>query len=183
MDDFYQRVVSSEDEDLFDSDDESVADLDGDMSEEEDCCDSDDRDMLEDEDSDVWSVTDLDSYRSDVDEEDNCDSDMGSVADLERGTYGGRLCLLCPDSTEDLQDLRGGSVDDHRMDHWRTVSWDPGIADSRTLLVCYWYAIGMLLVCCLCLMTLFQTVMFLARYRAVRIVWTGPDEGSGRSMA
>ena len=26
-------------------------------------------------DSDVWSVTDLDSYRSDVDEEDCCDSD------------------------------------------------------------------------------------------------------------
>ena len=54
--------------------------------------------------SDVWSVTDLDSSMSDVDEEDSCDSDMGSVADLEKDTYYGRLCLLCPDSTEDLHD-------------------------------------------------------------------------------
>ena len=124
------------------------------MSDEEDCCDSDVRDMLmENEDfvdSDVWSVTDLDSYRSDV--ESTCDLDMGSVADLERDTYGGRLCLLCPDGTEDLRDLRGRSVDDHRMDHLRTVSWDPGITDSRTLSVCY---------DCLCLMTLFRTVMYL----------------------
>ena len=49
---------------------------DGCVADEEDCCDSDDMDMLEDfMDSDVWSVTDLDSYRSDVDEEDCCDSD------------------------------------------------------------------------------------------------------------
>ena len=65
-------------------------------------------------------------------------------------------------------------MDDHRMDHSRTVSWDPGIADSRTLSVCY---------DCLCLMTLFRTVMYLASYWAMRIVWTGPDEGSSRSMA
>ena len=55
----------------------------------------------------------------------------------------------------------GGSVDDHRMDQSHTVSWDPGIADSRTLSVCY---------DCLCLMTLFRTVMYLARYWVVRIV-------------
>ena len=41
MDDFYQRVVSSDDEDFVDSDGGSVADLDRDMSDEEDCCDSD----------------------------------------------------------------------------------------------------------------------------------------------
>ena len=149
----------------------SVADLDGDMSDEEDCCDSDDRDMLENEDfvdSDVWSVTDLDSYRSDVDDETTCDLDMGSVADLERDTYGGRLCLLCPDGMEDLRDLRGGSVDDHRMDHSRTVSWDQGIADSRTLSICY---------DCLCLMTLFRTVMYLARYWAMRIYGLGLMRG------
>ena len=85
MDDFYQRVVLSDDGDFFypdegsvtdlDSDmsegeywivldDGSVADLDGDMSVEEDCCDSNDRNMLENvdfADSDVWSVTDFDS--------------------------------------------------------------------------------------------------------------------------
>ena len=60
------------------------------------------------------------------------------------------------------------------MDLSRTVSWDPGIADSRTISVCY---------DCLCLMALFQTVMYWAHYWAERIVWTGPDEGSGRSMA
>ena len=63
---------------------------------------------------------------------------------------------------------------DHMMDHSRTVSWEPGIADSQTQSICY---------DCLCLMTLFWTVMYLARYWAMRIVWTGPDEGSGRSMA
>ena len=51
------------------------------------------------------------------------------------------------------------------------VSLDP---DSRTISVCY---------DCLCLMALFRTVMSLARYWAVEIVWTGPDEGSCRSMA
>ena len=123
---------------------------------------------------DVWSVTDFDSYSSHVNEVDSCDSNMASVADLDMDTYDRRLCLLCPDGTEDLRDLRGGSVDDHRMDHSRTVSWDPGIADSRTLSVCY---------DCLCLMTLFRTVMYLASYWAVRIVWTGPGEGSSRSIA
>ena len=184
MDDFYQRVVSWDDENYFDSDDGSITDFDGSMSEGEYCVVSDDGsvadldgDMLENEDygySDVWSVTDLSSFRSDVDEEDDCDLNMISVADREMNIYGRRLCLLCHDGTADLRDLWGGSVDDHRMDHLRTVSWDPGITDSRTQSVCY---------DCLCLMTLFRTVMYLARYWAVKIVWTGPDEGSGRSMA
>ena len=195
MDDFYQRVVFSDDGDFLDSDDGSVtdidsdmsegenwivlddgsvADLDGDMSVEEDYCDSNLLENVDFADSDVWSVTDFDSYSSDVNEEDSCDSNMGSVADLDMDTYDRRLCLLCPDGTDDLRDLRGGSVDDHRMDHSHTVSWDPGIADSRTPLVCY---------DCICLMTLFRTVMYLASYWAMRIVWTGPDEGSSRSMA
>ena len=147
MDDFYQQVVSSDDENYFDSDDGSVTDFDSSMSEGEycvvlddgsvadmdgDCGDSDDMDMLENEDygdSDVWSVTDISSCRSDVDEEDDCDLNMIYVADLEMNIYGRRLCLLCPDGMADLRDLRDGSVDDHRMDHSRTVSWDPGITD------------------------------------------------------
>ena len=60
------------------------------------------------------------------------------------------------------------------MEHSHTVTWDPGIADSRTILVCY---------DCLCLMALFRTVMYLVHYWTGRIVWTGPDEGPGRSMA
>ena len=90
------------------------------------------------------------------------------------GTYSVRLCLLYPDSMEDLQDLQGRSVDSQRLDHWCTVSWDPGIADSRALSVCY---------DCLCLMALFWAVMSLARYWADEFVWTGPDEGSCRSIA
>ena len=74
MDEFYQRVVSSDDEDFVDSDDGSVADLDRDMSEEEDFVDSDD-----------GSVADLDRDMSD--EEDCCDLDVGSVADLEWDTW------------------------------------------------------------------------------------------------
>ena len=109
MDDFYQRVVLSDDGDFFYSydgsitdidsdmsegeywivlDDGSVADLDGDMSVEEDYCDSNYRNMLEN-----------------VDFADSCDSNMGSVADLDRDTYDRRLCLLCPDGTDDLRNL------------------------------------------------------------------------------
>ena len=60
------------------------------------------------------------------------------------------------------------------MKHSRTISWDPGITDSLTILVCY---------DCLCLMALLRTVMYLAHYWAVRIVWTGPDEGNGQYIA
>ena len=101
-----------------------------------------------------------------MEEEDDCDWHIRSVADSEVNIYRRRLCLMCPDSTVDLRNLHGRSVDDHRMDHSRTVSWDPGIAVSRTLLVCY---------DCLCLMTLFRTVMSLVHYWAVQIAWTEPD--------
>ena len=100
-------------------------------------------------DSDAWSVTDFSSCSSDVDVEDDCVLNMISVADREMNVYGRRLCLLCPVGTADLRILRDRSVGDLRMDHSRTVSWDPGIADSRTISV--WYD-------CLCLMALFRTV-------------------------
>ena len=67
MNKFYQRVVSSDEEDFVDSDYGAVTDLDRDMSDKEDFVDSD-----------VGSVTDLD--RDMLDEGDCCDSD---VADLE----------------------------------------------------------------------------------------------------
>ena len=267
MDDFNQRVVSSDDEDFVNSDNGSITDLDRDISDEDDCCDSDDRDMSEEEDfvtSDVGSFADLDRDMSD--REDCCDSDVGSGADLKWdtwadactlafqgavgafppeaaeiwpavvfgnslfpgdecanavvsvqrdvpispvlrvlpvlqvtnkrvamippvtdrhvqrtvarsvgwGTYSVRLCLLYPNSTEDIHDLRSGSVESQRLNHWHTVTWDPGIVDSRALSVCY---------DCLCLMVLFRAVMSLARYWAVEFVWTGPDEGSCRSIA
>ena len=36
-------------------------------------------------------------------------------------TYNDRLCLLCPNSVGDLQDLRDGYVDSQGLNHWHTV--------------------------------------------------------------
>ena len=79
---------------------------------------------------------------------------MLSIADREMDIYNGRLCLLYPDGAAGLRILHDGFVGDHRMGHSHTVTWDfidPGIADSRTLSECY---------NCMCLMTLFRTVMY-----------------------
>ena len=69
-------------------------------------------------------------------------------------THSIRMCLLYPVGSGDL---KGGSVDSQRLDHWRTVIWDPGIVDSRVLSVCY---------DCLCLMALFRAVMSLVHHWA-----------------
>ena len=82
-----------------------------------------------------------------------------------------RSCLLYPVCAGAL---KGGSVDSRRLDHWRSVVWDPGIVDSRALLVCY---------DCLCLMALFQTVMSLVHHWAEWSVWTGTDAGYCRTIA
>ena len=184
MNDLYQRLVSTEDENYFDSDNGSVTDIDGSMSEGAYCVVSDDGsvsdldmdrlDNVDYDDSDVWSVTDFSSCSSDVDVKDDCVLNIISIADRKMNVYDRRLCLLCPVGTADLRILRDGSVCDLRMDHSRTISWDPGIADSLTISVYYH---------CLCLMALFRTVMYLAHYWNEKIVWTGPDEGSGRYMA
>ena len=44
------------------------------------------------------------------------------------------------------------ALDGRRLDHWSTVTWDPGIVVSHALSVCY---------DCLCLMALFRAVMSL----------------------
>ena len=184
MNDFYQRVVSSDYENYLDSDNGSVTDFDGSMSEGAYCVVSDDGsaadldvdmlDIVDYNDSDIGFVADVSSCSSGVDVEDDCDFNMISVVDHEMYLYDRRLCLLCPVGTANLRILRNGSVNAIRMDHSRTVTWDPGIADSRTILVCY---------DCLCLMALFRTVMYLVHYLTGRIVYTGPDEGSGRYWA
>ena len=94
MNDFYQQVVSSDDENYFDSDNGSITDFDGSMSEG---VVSDDRssvdldvdmlDIVEYGDSDVWSVIDVSSCSSDVEVEDDCDLNMISVADREMNLY------------------------------------------------------------------------------------------------
>ena len=71
-----------------------------------------------------------------------------------RDTYYVRFCLLHPAGVEDLLELRDGYVDNQGLNHWHTVSWDPGVADSRVLSVYY---------NCLCLIALFRTVMSLPR--------------------
>ena len=106
MNDFYQQLVSSEDENYFDSDNSSITDIDGSMSEGEYCVVSDEGSMadldvdrldnVDYDDSDVWSVTDFSSCSSDVDMEDDCVFNMISVADREMNIYDRHLCLLWP---------------------------------------------------------------------------------------
>ena len=64
-------------------------------------------------------------------------------------------------------------MDGRRLDHWRTVVWDPGIVDSWALAVCY---------DCLCLMALFRPVMSLVHHWAEWSVWTGTDAGYCRTI-
>ena len=87
-------------------------------------------------------------------------------------TYYARLCLLHPAGVENLLERRDGYVDNQGLNHWHTVSWDPGVADSRVLLVCY---------DCLCLVALLRTVMSLPRDWVEVFVWTGHDTGYCRS--
>ena len=80
--DLHDWLVSSEDENYFDSDNGSVTDIDGSMSEGEYCVVSDEGSMadldvdrldnVDYDDSDVWSVTDFSNCSSDVDMEDDC---------------------------------------------------------------------------------------------------------------
>ena len=62
-------------------------------------------------------------------------------------TYYVRLCLLHPAGVENLLERRDGYDDNQGLNHWHTVSWDPGVADSLGLSVCY---------DCLCLIALFK---------------------------
>ena len=55
---------------------------------------------------------------------------------------------------ETFLERRDGYVDNHGLNNWHTVSWDPGVAASRVQLVCY---------DCLLLVALFRTVMSLPR--------------------
>ena len=51
--------------------------------------------------------------------------------------YYARLCLLHPVVVDNLLERRDGYVDNQGLNHWHTVSWDPGVADSWVLTVCY----------------------------------------------
>ena len=62
-------------------------------------------------------------------------------------------------------DIRG-------LNHRHTVSWDPGVVDSRVLKICY---------DCMCLISLFRTVISLSYDWDEVFVGTGHDEGYGPS--
>ena len=85
-----------------------------------------------------------------------------------------RVCLLYPAGA---RCTKGGTVeivlDGQRLDHWRTVVWDPGIVGSQALSVCY---------DCLCLMALFWAVISLVHDWAEWSVWTGTDSGYCRTI-
>ena len=93
---------------------------------------------------------------------------------VDRDACNGRLCLLYTESVVDLQDLRDRYVNSRGLNHWHTVSWDPGAADSRVLSACY---------DCLCLMVLLRTVMSLACDWVEVFVWAGHDKGSCHSTS
>ena len=99
MNDFYQRVVSSDDENYGDSDNGSAADCDGSISKGAYCVGSDDGsaadldvDILNiDDDSDIRSVTDVNSGSSGVDMEDDYDFNRMSVGNSDLHLYDRRF--------------------------------------------------------------------------------------------
>ena len=174
MDEFYQRVVSSDDEDFVDSDDVSITNLEWDTW--ADACTLAFQGAVGAFPPEAAEIRPAVVFRNSLFPGEVCANVVVSVRgdvpmspvlqvlpvlqvtdkgvamispvtdrhvqwtvsrSVGWGTYSVRLCLLYPDGTEYLHDLRGGSVDSQRLDHWHTVSWDPGIADSRALSVCY----------------------------------------------
>ena len=99
MDDYYHRVVSSDEEDFVVSNVGSITDFNWNMSEEEELMDSDE-----------GSVVDLASDSSDV--EICCDLDVGSVADLEWNTWDD-ACTLVFQGAGGGCDPAGGSDQGH----------------------------------------------------------------------
>ena len=64
-----------------------------------------------------------------------------------------RVCLIGRSGVENIMERNEQFGDVRRLNHRHTVIWDPGVADSRPLAVCY---------DCLCLISLFRTVMSLS---------------------
>ena len=79
-----------------------------------------------------------------------------------------RLCLLRRPGMESIMQRNEEYVDIRGLSHGHTVSWDPGVAESRPLAVCS---------DCLCLISLFRTVMSLSYDWDEVFGWIGHDEG------
>ena len=96
----------------------------------------------------------------------------GYVGYVDGDMYFARLCLLGRSGVENIRKRSEEYVDVRGLNHRHTVRWDPGVADSRALVVCY---------DCLCLISLFQTVMSLSYDWDEVFGWIGHDEGYDRS--
>ena len=92
----------------------------------------------------------------------------GYVGCVDGNIYMARLCLLGRPGMESMMQRNEEYVDIWGWSHGHTVIWDPGVAESRPLAVCY---------DCLCLISLFRTVMSLSYDWAEVFGWIGHDEG------
>ena len=72
---------------------------------------------------------------------------------VDDNIYMARLCLLGRPGMESIMQRKEEYVDIRGWSHRHTVIWNPGVAESRPLTVCY---------DCLCLISLFRTVMSLS---------------------
>ena len=93
---------------------------------------------------------------------------------VDGDVYIGRLCLLGRYVVENIMQRNEEYVDVRGLSHRHKVSWDPGIAESRPLAVCY---------DCLCLIFLFRTVMSLSYDWDEVFGWIGHDGGYDCSPA
>ena len=98
----------------------------------------------------------------------------GYVGYVDGDIYIARLCLLGRSGVENIMQRNEKYVDVWRLNHRHMVSWDPGVADSRHLAECY---------DCLCLISLFRTMMSLSYDWDEVFGWIGHDEGHDCSPA
>ena len=93
---------------------------------------------------------------------------------VDRDVYIDRLCLLGQYDVNNIMHRNEEYADVRGWSHRHTVSWDPGVAESRPLAVCYDY---------LCLISLFRTVMSLSYDWDEVFGWIGHDGGYDCSPA
>ena len=96
------------------------------------------------------------------------------VGYVDRNVCIDRLCLLGRSGVENIMQRNKEYVDVRGLSHRHTVSWDPGVAESRPLAVCN---------DCLCSISLFRTVMSLSYDWDEVFGWIGHDEGYDCSPA
>ena len=87
---------------------------------------------------------------------------------VDGDVYIDRLCLLGRYDVENIMQKNEEYVDVRGLSHRHTVSWNPGVAESRPLAVCY---------DCLCLISFFRTVMSLSYDWDEVFGWIGHDGG------